>query len=68
MNSRGGVPGADILAPFARGYGGEGSVSGTASFDIAAGATVTYSLACEQRSGFGGVAGTTMTAIFTPAP
>ena len=48
--------------------GDEGSVSGTAKFDIAAGATVTYSLACEEYGGSGTVAGRTMTAIFTPAP
>ena len=50
------------------GGGDEGSVSGTATFDIAAGATVIYSLACEERGGTGSVSGTTMTAIFTPTP
>ena len=48
--------------------GDQGSVSGTATFDIAAGATVTYSLACEEYGGAGQVRGRTMTAIFTPTP
>jgi hypothetical protein len=48
--------------------GDEGSVSGTATFDIAAEATVTYSLACEEDSGDGSVAGRNMTAFFTPKP
>jgi hypothetical protein len=48
--------------------GGQGSVSGTARFDIAAGTTVTYSLACDERNGQGSVRGRTMTAIFTPTP
>ena len=48
--------------------GDSGSVSGTATFDIAAGATVTYSLACQEYSGTGFVGGRTMTAIFTPTP
>jgi hypothetical protein len=50
------------------GTGDQGSVSGTATFDIAAGATVTYALACEERGGFEAVAGRAMTAIFTPSP
>ena len=48
--------------------GDEGTVSGTAAFDIAAGTTVTYSLACYELGGDGGVRGRTMTAIFTPTP
>jgi len=48
--------------------GRQGSVSGTAMFDIAGGDTVTYSLACEERGGDGAVEGRTMTAIFTPTP
>jgi len=47
-------------------FGDSGSVSGTATFDIAEAATVTYSLACEGVDG--GIRGTTMTAIFTPTP
>jgi hypothetical protein len=46
----------------------DGSVSGTAAFDIAAGGTVKYSLACEKLGGDGQVQGRTMTAIFTPTP
>jgi hypothetical protein len=42
-------------------------LSGTAGFDIAAGATVTYSLACQEYYGDGNVYAATMTAIFTPA-
>jgi hypothetical protein len=49
-------------------FGDEGNASGTATFDIAAGTTVTYSLACEELNGDGAVRGKTMTAIFTPAP
>jgi len=48
--------------------GVRGSVSGTATFDIAEAATVTYSLACEEQGGNGFVEGRTMTAIFTPSP
>jgi len=48
--------------------GNEGTVSGAAQFDIAAGDIVKYALACESRSGTGSVAGKTITAIFTPAP
>jgi hypothetical protein len=48
--------------------GDDGSVSGTATVDLAAGATVTYSLACEHYGGSGEVAGRILTAIFTPTP
>jgi len=48
--------------------GDEGSVSGTNRFDIAAGQTVIYSLACEARAGDGALSGRAMTAIFTPGP
>jgi hypothetical protein len=51
--------------------GDEGSVSGTNRFDISAGQSVTYSLACEESgtgASNGAVAGRAMTAIFTPAP
>jgi hypothetical protein len=48
--------------------GDQGSFSGTAGFDIAAGATVTYSLACQEYDGDGAVYAPTMTAVFTPAP
>ncbi len=45
------------------------SVSGTRTFDIAAGATVTYVLACEEFSTDGGsIFARNLTAIFTPAP
>jgi hypothetical protein len=47
--------------------GDEGNLSGTRTFDIAAGTTILYSLACELYSGSGRVEGRTMTAIFTPA-
>jgi hypothetical protein len=50
------------------GNGDEGSLSRAASLDIAAGTTVTCSLACQQSGGSGRVAGRTMTAIFTPTP
>lgn len=55
----------ETSAPF---NGNEGSVSGTASFDIAGGTTVTYSLVCELRVGSGSTRGRSMTATFTPAP
>jgi hypothetical protein len=48
--------------------GDQGSVSGTRTFDISAGQTVTYSVACQEIIGNGWVAGRTATAIFTPAP
>lgn len=48
--------------------GNDGSVSGTQTFSIAGGATVSYSLACEESTD-GGIAYTrNLTAIFTPAP
>ena len=44
-----------------------GSVSGTNRFDIRAGQTVSYSLACQRvTSNAGSVRGRAMTAIFTP--
>ena len=46
----------------------DGSLSGTNRFDISAGQTVTYSLACEEQSGSSFLLGRAMTAIFTPAP
>jgi hypothetical protein len=49
-------------------FGFNGSISGTASFDISAETTVTYSLACQEQSGTGKVDIKTMTAIFTPTP
>ncbi len=45
------------------------SVSGTRTFDIGAGATVTYVLACQEFSNDGGsIFARNLTAIFTPAP
>jgi hypothetical protein len=49
-------------------FGFNGSISGTASFDISAETTVTYSLACQEQSGTGKVDIKTVTAIFTPTP
>lgn len=48
--------------------GDQGSLSGTAIFEIAAGDTVSYSIACERQGGAGpaSLRGRTMTAIFTP--
>jgi hypothetical protein len=46
----------------------DGSLSGTNRFDISAGQTVTYSLACEEYSGSSFLLGRAMTAIFTAAP
>jgi hypothetical protein len=52
--------------------GGSGIVSqmaGTRSFDIAAGATITYNLVCRVvGSGTANLSSTVLTAIFTPAP
>ena len=45
-----------------------GSVSGTRTFDIAANATVTYSLACEEGGNGGQIVTRSLTATFTPAP
>jgi hypothetical protein len=45
-----------------------GSASGTRTFDISAGQTVIYSVACEGTGALGSVGGRTATAIFTPAP
>jgi hypothetical protein len=50
------------------GLGNEGSLSGTRRFDIAANATTTYSLACEELANGGVIATGNLTAIFTPAP
>lgn len=48
----------------------EGTLSGTRTFDIDAGQTVSYSVACSDKdlSTSGSVLGRTITAIFTPAP
>ena len=46
----------------------EGSVSGTRTFAIAAGATIDYVLACEEFPEGGTVRARNLTAIFTPAP
>jgi len=45
-----------------------GSASGTRTFDISAGQTVIYSVACEGTGALGSLGGRTATAIFTPAP
>lgn len=45
-----------------------GSLSGTRRFSIAAGATVSYSVACKERGDLGFISETNLTAIFTPAP
>lgn len=46
----------------------EGSLAGTRTFDIAAGTTVEYTLACEDFDDDGSVHKRNLTAIFTPAP
>ncbi len=46
----------------------DGSLSGTNRFDISAGQTVTYSLACEETFGTSFLLGRAMTATFTPTP
>lgn len=48
--------------------GNQGTISGTTTFDIAAGTTITYSLACEKRGGSSVGLSRSMTAIFTPSP
>ena len=48
--------------------GDQGSVSGTRTFAIAAGATIDYVLACEEGTNGGTIFGRNLTAIFTPAP
>jgi hypothetical protein len=49
--------------------GGGGTLSGTRTFSIAAGASIDYVLACYELGGNGGhIYGTNLTAIFTPAP
>jgi hypothetical protein len=45
-----------------------GSLSGTRTFAIAAGATIDYVLACEEIGAGGLLLGRNLTAIFTPAP
>ena len=53
----------------AEGSANNGSLSGTRTFEIAEGATVTYVLACQEAGGNGGfIYGRNLTAIFTPAP
>lgn len=50
------------------GSGRSGTLSGTRTFNVAAGATVSYSLACETRDSVSAVLTTSnLTAIFTPA-
>jgi len=70
------IPSATIAAS-ARGLGwwesagsdgNQGTVSGITTFDITAGTTTTYSLACEKRGGTGVALSRSMTAIFTPTP
>ena len=61
-------PGVGFWETAAELVGDEGSVSGTNRFDITAGQTVTYSLACEEFDEGGDVWARAMTAIFTPAP
>ncbi len=46
----------------------DGSVSGTRTFTIAAGATIDYVLACEHSKPGGEMISRNLTAIFTPAP
>jgi hypothetical protein len=48
--------------------GSAGSLSGTRTFDIAAGASIDYVLACEETADGGSVFARNLTAIFTPAP
>ena len=64
------TPGVGLFESASIVDGNEGSVSGTAQFPIGAGQTISYSLACEKSfspsNAF--VAGTAITAIFTPAP
>jgi len=51
------------------GNGRSGTLSGTRTFDIAAGATISYSLACEKRENTTAfLASSNLTAVFTPAP
>ena len=45
-----------------------GSLAGTRTFDLAAGATVTYSLACYEGLDGGAFFAGNLTAVFTPAP
>ncbi len=45
-----------------------GSLSGTRTFAIAAGATIDYVLACEELQNGGTINARNLTAIFTPAP
>lgn len=51
----------------AEGAADGGSVSGTRTFEIAAGANVDYVLACRESSGQGVIRARNITAIFTPA-
>ena len=51
------------------GLSDHGSLSGTRTFAIAAGATINYVLACEELADDGGtISARNLTAIFTPAP
>lgn len=50
------------------GQSDQSSLSGTRTFTIAAGATTSYVLACEEYSDGGTLVGSNITAIFTPAP
>lgn len=61
------APGAAVWGP-ASGVDDDGSLSGTNRFDISAGQTVTYSLACQEYYGTSFLLGRAMTAVFTPAP
>lgn len=62
------APGVGIVSVFGGSTAMEDSISGTRTFDIAAGETVTYSLACSLSATSGSLYGRTMTAVFTPAP
>jgi hypothetical protein len=61
------TPGAAVWGP-ATSADDDGSLSGVNRFDISAGQTVTYSLACEEYYGSSFLLGRAMTATFTPVP
>ena len=61
-------PVADHVERYLATDGTDGSISATAEFDLPGGSTTSFKLACMDESGAGEIAGTTMTAIFVPAP
>jgi len=61
-------PGEPSFQRWESGLSTSGSLSGTRTFDIAAGVATSYSLACERVTSGAQINSGNLTAIFTPAP